>query len=104
LLLWIILVAIGVIILVFANRKDMTKPFIVVIDCDGHSSETAALRLLAEHTTRMSVKSKTARKNAVELNVEVRLKGGNTDFVNALSDIPGVESAVLVSYNGDYMG
>ena len=97
-------VFIGIIILIFANRKDMTRPFIVVIDCDGHTSESAALRLLAEHTTRMSVKSKTARKNAVELNVEVRLKGGNTDFVNELSNIPGVDSAVLVSYNGDYMG
>ena len=27
-----------------------------------------------------------------------------TGFVNALSQIPGVESAVLVSYNGEYMG
>jgi hypothetical protein len=82
----------------------MTKPFIVVIDCDGHSSETAALRLLAEHTTRMSVKSKTARKNAVELNVEVRLKDGNTDFVNDIAKVKGVGNVVLVSYNGDYMG
>ena len=28
----------------------------------------------------------------------------NTDFINALSEIGGVGSAVLVSYNGDYMG
>ena len=28
----------------------------------------------------------------------------NTDFVNELSDLDGVQSAVLVSYNGDYMG
>ena len=97
-------VFIGVILLVFANRKDMTHPFIVVIDCDGHDSETKALELLHAHTVRTAVKSKTARKGAVELNVEVRLKDGNTDFVNELSDIPGVSSAVLVSYNGDYMG
>ena len=97
-------VFIGVILLVFANRKNMTHPFIVVIDCDGHDSETKALELLHAHTVRTAVKSKTARKGAVELNVEVRLKDGNTDFVNELSDIPGVSSAVLVSYNGDYMG
>ena len=97
-------VFIGIIILVFANRKDMTRPFIVVIDCDGYESENAALNLLGENSKRMSVKSKTARKGAVELNVEVRLKDGNTDFVNELANIPGVESAVLVSYNGDYMG
>ena len=97
-------VLIGVIILIFANRKDMTNPFIVVIDCDGYSSERAALRLLEEYPVRCSVKSKTARKDAVELNVEVRLRDGNTDFVNELAAIEGVNSAVLVSYNGDYMG
>ena len=97
-------VLIGVILLIFANRKDMTRPFIVVIDCDGHDSETAALKKLEEHCVRCSVKSKTARKGAVELNVEVRLKDGNTDFVNELAAIKGVSSAVLVSYNGDYMG
>ncbi|MDD6799969.1 MAG: hypothetical protein PUE85_06110 [Firmicutes bacterium] len=40
----------------------------------------------------------------VELNIEVRLKDDNTDFVNTLSEISGVGSAVLVSYNGEYMG
>ena len=97
-------VFIGLIILIFANRKDMTHPFIVVIDCDGHDSETRALELLRENTVRCAVKSKTAREGAVELNVEVRLKDGNTDFVNELAALRGVSSAVLVSYNGDYMG
>ena len=36
--------------------------------------------------------------------VEIRMKEDNTDFINALSTIPGVNSAVLVSYNGEYMG
>ena len=76
----------------------------MVIDCDGHESETAALELLKEHTVRCAVKSKTARPGAVELNAEVRLKDGNTDFVNDLANLKGVSSAVLVSYNGDYMG
>ena len=97
-------VFIGLILLVFANRKDMTHPFIVVIDCDGHDSETRALELLRENTVRCAVKSKTARQGAVELNAEVRLKDGNTDFVNELAALRGVNSAVLVSYNGDYMG
>lgn len=36
--------------------------------------------------------------------MEVRLKDDNTDFINELSDMEGIKSAVLVSYNGDYMG
>ena len=97
-------VFIGVIILIFANRRDMTNPFIVVLECDGHESEKKALELLRAHTKRCSVKSKTARRGAVELNLEVRLRDTDTDFINTLSETEGVRSAVLVSYNGDYMG
>lgn len=32
------------------------------------------------------------------------MKDENTDFINTLADMQGVTSAVLVSYNGDYMG
>ena len=35
---------------------------------------------------------------------QVRMKDENTDFINILSEMNGVQSAVLVSYNGDYMG
>ncbi len=97
-------VLIGIIILVFANHKDMTNPFIVVLTCDGHASEQKAVDFLRRHTRRCSVKSKSARQGVVEINLEVRLRDDNTDFINELSVIPGVQSAVLVSYNGDYMG
>ena len=97
-------VVIGLILLLFANHKDISKPFIVVIQCDGHNSERAAMHLLREHTSRCAVKSKTARPDEVELTVEVRLRNSDTDFVNELAHLKGVNSAVLVSYNGDYMG
>ena len=97
-------VIIGVILLVFVNRKSHSNPYIVVIQCDGHDSEKAARGYLEKNTYRCVVKSKTAQKGLVELNLEIRLKDDNTDFINALAEIPGVTSAVLVSYNGDYMG
>lgn len=97
-------VLIGVIILIFANHKDMSNPYIVVLRTNGHESETKAMEFLKSHVKKCVVKSKTARKEFVELNLEVRLKDDNTDFVNELADVDGVESAVLVSYNGDYMG
>ena len=97
-------VLIGLLILFFANRKENTNPYIVVLDCINHESEQRAMTFLKERTGKCSVKSKTARKGSVELNLEIRLKDDNTDFVNALSELEGVGSAVLVSYNGDYMG
>ncbi len=97
-------VVIGIVILLFANRKDMTHPYIVVLNVDGHENEKKAVDYLKNRTKRCVTKSKTARKGCVELNLEIRLAEDNTDFINELSDMEGVESAVLVSYNGDYMG
>ena len=97
-------VLIGVILLIFANRKDSSNPYIVVLECDGSESEAAAADFLKANTRRCTVKSKTVRKGSVEMNIEIRLKDDNTDFINALADLPGVQNAVLVSYNGDYMG
>ena len=97
-------VIIGIILLVFANHKDSSNPYIVVLSCEGHESEKSASEFLARNTKKCVVKSKTVRKGNVELNLEVRLKDDNTDFINALADMPGVQNAVLVSYNGDYMG
>lgn len=97
-------VVIGITLLVFANQKDNSNPYIVVISCEGNESENTATEYLAQNAKKCLIKSKTARKGNVEINVEVRLKDNNTDFINVLAELPGVHSAVLVSYNGDYMG
>ena len=97
-------VIIGVILLVFVNKKSHTNPYIVVLSCSDHDSEIKAKEFLSKETVRSVVKSKTAVKGSIELNMEVRLKDDNTDFINILSEMTGVNSAVLVSYNGDYMG
>ena len=97
-------VFIGVVLLVFVNQKPYRDPYIVVLSCDGHESAQRSLDYLEAQVQRCVVKSKTAQRGEVEMNLEIRMKGGNTDFVNTLADIDGVYSAVLVSYNGDYMG
>ena len=96
-------VVIGVVLLVFVNRKSRSHPYIVVIQCADSSSVTEAESFLKQHTERCAVKSKSARKDRVEVDFEIRLKDDDTDFVQALSALPGVDSAVLVSYNGTYM-
>ena len=97
-------VVIGVILLVFVNRKSHCNPYIVVIQCDGSASEKAAKEYLDKLTSRCVVKNKSAQKGSLEVTMEVRLKDDNTDFINNLSEMQGVRSAVLVSYNGEYMG
>ena len=97
-------VIIGLVLLIFVNRKSHSNPYIVVLQCNGHDSEKAAKEYLEKRTDCCVVKSKTAQKGKVELNLEIRLKDDNTDFINELSEMNGVDSAVLVSFNGEYMG
>ncbi|MDD7641410.1 MAG: DUF4956 domain-containing protein [bacterium] len=95
---------IGIVLIVFVNKKSYTNPYIVVLQCEDHDSEVHAKEYLDQHAKRCVVKSKSAQKGLIELNLEIRLKEDNTDFINELADMPKVHSAVLVSYNGDYMG
>lgn len=97
-------VVIGLILLVFVNRKQHSSPYIAVLSCTDTEAEKAAVEYLQSKTEKCVVKSKTASKGAVELNLDVRLRDDNTDFINELADMQGVTSAVLVSYNGEYMG
>jgi uncharacterized membrane protein YhiD involved in acid resistance len=96
--------AIGAFLLVFVNRNTYSNPYIAVLHCDDHETETRAVEYLKGQVQRCTVKSKTVQKGSIEIDLEVRLKSDDTDFINALSELPGVKSAVLVSYNGDYMG
>ena len=97
-------VLIGIFLLVFVNRKSHVNPYIIVIDCTDQKSEKMSMEYLQKQVSHLVVKSKTVRKGSIELNTEVRLKDDNTEFINTLADMEGVNNAVLVSYNGDYMG
>lgn len=97
-------VVIGIILLVFVNKKSHTNPYIIVILCEDHAAEKKVTAYLQSNCNRCVVKSKSAQKGNVELQLEIRLKDDNTDFINEISDMNGITSAVLVSYNGDYMG
>lgn len=97
-------VFIGIILLIFVNKKSHTNPYILVLQCENSESETSAMGYLSGVIDHLTVKSKSVRAGLVELNLEIRLKKDDTSFINDLSEMPGVQSAVLVSYNGDYMG
>jgi len=97
-------VVIGVVMLLFVNRKAVHNPYIAVISVNGRDAEKRAIAFLEKKVERAVIKSKTAQAGCIELNYEIRLKGDDTDFISELSEMEGVNSAVLVSYNGDYLG
>lgn len=95
---------IGLVLLIFVNKKSHVNPYIVVLSCTDSKAEKTAIECLKENVQKCVVKSKTVTKDMIELNLEIRMKNDETDFVNTLAGLSGVNSAVLVSYNGEYMG
>lgn len=94
---------IGVILLLFANRKIKNNPYLLVLSCKNEQSEQSVLELLRANTAHYIVKSKTITADGIELTAELRTKDASTAFVNAIAVLEGVENATLVSYNGEYM-
>ena len=97
-------VFIGIVMVLFANKKTTGNPYILVVNCKNDISENSVLNILSKNVNKYCVKSKTiSPSNGIEMTIEVKLKNITTSFVNEVSKIEGVSNAVLVSYNGDYM-
>ena len=97
-------VIIGIVMLVFINRKAVHDPYIAVITCENAAAEKNAAEYLKKNVEKAVIKAKTAQNGAIEMTWEIRLFKHDTDFITEMSAMDGVNSAVLVSYNGDYLG
>ena len=95
-------VVIGSVLLVFVNKKSHLNPYMVVVSCADYEAEMAVRDFLAKQVQKSVIKSKTAQKHSIELNIEVRMKDENTDFINILSEMKGVNSAVLDGFNEQF--
>lgn len=94
---------IGIIFILFTNRKVHENPYILILNCVNEKTEEAAMKLAEKSADRLMVKSKTVNAAGIELTIELRTKDATTAFVNRIHEIDGVEDATLVSYNGEYM-
>jgi len=97
-------VCIGLLLIILANKKTFVHPYILSVSTAQGVSESEITNIINENSTKYTLKSKCVRGTGSELNYELRLKSDNTDFVQAINEIQGVNSAILVSYNGEYMG
>ena len=95
---------IGLVLLIFSGRKNVERPYILVVHCGTEEQEKEVREYVKVQVKALSLKSKSVSPGCIELNYEVRFPEGESGFVNAISEMDGVTHTVLVSYNGDYMG
>ncbi len=95
--------AIGIVVFILSTHKLDYQPYLLIVNLSTSQPEKQVTELTYKHTLRHSLKSKSIRVDGVcELVFEISIKQENTELINRLSELTGVENAVLVAYNGDY--
>ncbi|MGE7664800.1 DUF4956 domain-containing protein [Ureibacillus composti] len=94
---------IGLVLILFVNKIKIENPYLLVVRYDGKSIESSIEHIVTSHVTKHTVKSKSVvYGNNFEITYEVRLKDDNANFINNISEIKGVQSAVMLSYDGNF--
>ncbi len=94
---------IGVLLVVFASRKDYSEPYLLIVRFADAKNDGKIIELTEKAVKKCRVKSKTmVGGTGMELILEVRLIKNDTDFLQKLNELEGVSYTSLVSYNGNF--
>ncbi|MBV6685653.1 DUF4956 domain-containing protein [Bacillus sp. JRC01] len=96
-------VLIGIVLLVFVNKMTVENPFLLIVKAGGGSSSEAIEAELKKLTSRYQLKSQSFMgSDDMETTYEVRMKTGESAMLAELKALPGIKSAVMVSYDGNF--
>ncbi|MBM7609105.1 putative membrane protein YhiD involved in acid resistance [Lysinibacillus composti] len=96
-------ILIGLVLILFGNRVRVENPYLLVVRYNETSIEKTMEHVISEHVKKHSVKSKSIMPgNDFEVTYEVRVKENDMIFINHISNIEGVKSAIMLSYDGNF--
>ncbi|WP_301170183.1 DUF4956 domain-containing protein [Brevibacillus nitrificans] len=96
-------ILIGLVLLFFINRLTVENPFLLIIRYNDPAIETSLAHIVSAQAIKHSVKSKSVTPgNDLEMIYEIRVKKNDTGFVNKISGMDGVQSAMMLSYDGNF--
>lgn len=96
-------IVLGIVLVATMNHITTDVPYLLIVKCNTNETEKEINSILNEQMKKYGIKSKTVSSNdGIEIVYEIRLKEQNTTFINRLSKLQGVYSAVMVSYDGNY--
>jgi hypothetical protein len=84
------------------NRNVSNNVYILVVHYVGENVDEEIKRILRGN--RFKIKSKTVRKDSVEMAAEVVVRRENIAFMDTIQEMDAVKDAALIQYSGDYNG
>lgn len=89
-------------IILFYHKQQKGRIYILVVHYTGDAAGDNIIRSFGK--IKYFIKSKTARKDKIEMAIEVFCKNNDTFFMDKIRELDGVEDATLIQYNGEYHG
>ncbi|MFC9540577.1 DUF4956 domain-containing protein [Lysinibacillus sp. NPDC056959] len=96
-------VLIGLVLLVFVNKITVENPYLLIVKFEEDYACEEVERIIAAQSKKFALKSKSIMSDVeIETTYEVRVKQNNTKLMDNLTKVPGVKSAVMLSYDGNF--
>ena len=95
-------IMIAVFLLILTKQgKGQADAFLLVLQLTDSAKEKEVLDEIRQHSDKLLIKSKTVSDAGVELTLELRVSGTDTDFIQKLQEKGGVTRATMVAYDQD---
>ena len=96
-------VLIGLVLLVFVNKITVENPYLLVVKFDEDLACEEVERILAAQSKKYALKSKSIIQDyEIETTYEIRVKQNDAKVMDTIIKVPGVKSAVMLSYDGNF--
>ena len=96
-------ILIGLILVLFVNKITIENPYLLIVKYDQPSAEDALEKVIKAKSKKYALKSKSIMPgDDLEITYEIRVKENDSHFMNELTAIQGVRSAVMLSYDGNF--
>jgi len=96
-------ILIGAVLLIFVNKIKIENPYLLIVKYNDISIENSIEHVVAESSQKHTIKSKSVMPcDDFEITYEIRVKESDLGFINNISDMESVKSAVMLSYDGNF--
>ena len=100
---FITLVIIGLVLLVLVNKITIENPYLLIVKFEEDLACEEVERIIAAQSKKYALKSKSIIQNdEIETTYEIRVKQNDAKFMDNLTKVPGVKSAIMLSYDGNF--
>ncbi|EQB38350.1 hypothetical protein M948_07155 [Virgibacillus sp. CM-4] len=96
-------IVIGIVIVLFGNKIKVENPYLLVVKYNNDRLGNQIESLINEKTKRFSLKSKSIiQHDEIEVTYEIRVKENDSAITSEISTMDCVNSAVMLSYDGNF--